>query len=142
MRTLPLALAFAALGLVGACGRPLEAPPYAGNLEDVLAGNPLAPGEKVKVTVLQKTKDATVQIIQLRVPIKTHYHKHSDETVYLIRGQGMMMVGGRRYEAGPGSLYHVPRRTVHAFAPQEGSVAVALSVFTPPFRQGDRTFEP
>ncbi|MDP8932471.1 MAG: cupin domain-containing protein, partial [Actinomycetota bacterium] len=45
-----------------------------------------------------------------------HVHSREDEAVYVIEGQMTFSVGGRRFEAGPGTLVWLPRNVAHTFA--------------------------
>jgi len=127
----------ASLLLLTACAHKPPVKPYAGTLDWVLSENPLADGEKIKVTVLSRSEDATVQIIQLRKDVPAHIHAHSQETVQLLRGRGRMMLDGKEHPAIAGSVFIVPKGTPHAFF-LTSEDAAALSVFSPPFRPGDR----
>jgi mannose-6-phosphate isomerase-like protein (cupin superfamily) len=77
------------------------------------------------------------RVIRVRAPIPPHVHEHSDEVVYLLEGGGVFTVAGRAIEVSRGAFLCVPRGTPHSFVPGvEG--AVAISLYTPALREGDR----
>jgi mannose-6-phosphate isomerase-like protein (cupin superfamily) len=77
------------------------------------------------------------RLIRVREPIKPHVHWHSDELVYILEGSGVFTVGDRRVEVSRGTFLCVPRGTPHSFAPGADG-ALAISLYTPAFRDGDR----
>jgi mannose-6-phosphate isomerase-like protein (cupin superfamily) len=77
------------------------------------------------------------RVIRVRAPIPLHVHEHSDELVYILAGSGVFTIAGKRIDVAPGAFTCVPRGTPHAFAPgAQGTVAISL--YTPAFRDGDR----
>ena len=138
---IPLALALFASACAGARARhkaKAEAP-YAGELRQWLVENPLGPGQKSRVTVLKRTQDATIQIIQTMAEVAPHKHRNSDETVYVLEGRGVLEIGDDKLPAAPGSFFFIPRGTRHAFTPE--GTAAALSIFTPTLGSNDRVYD-
>jgi mannose-6-phosphate isomerase-like protein (cupin superfamily) len=71
-------------------------------------------------------------------PLPAHFHRHSEENVYVVSGSGRMRVGDEWHELRAGSLVHVPKGVVHAFVPD--GLITAVSIFSPPFNERDREF--
>jgi mannose-6-phosphate isomerase-like protein (cupin superfamily) len=113
--------------------------PYSGNLQALLASNPLADGEKVKIIPLAQSPRANWQVIRLRVSVPAHVHKKSDETVQILAGRGILRVGKKRHQVKTGDVYVIPMGTEHEFI-LESPQADALSTFTPRFSPGDRIY--
>lgn len=110
------------------------------NVLDIVRLNPIGEGEAVKVTPISESAERTVNVVQARGPLKPHYHVHSDETVYVIQGRGILRAGSQTFELKPGDVLTIPRGMVHAYTPQGPETTVVLSVFTPRFQTGDRIF--
>jgi len=73
-----------------------------------------------------------------QTPLPAHLHRHSEENIYVLAGEGRMRIGAEWYELGPGSLIHVPEGVVHALVPR--GVMTAISIFSPPLDEHDREF--
>ena len=70
--------------------------------------------------------------------IAPHVHDRHEETVYVIAGEGRMVVGDQEIALAPGALVHVPRGVAHAV--EATFPLTALSIFAPPFDGKDRRF--
>ena len=73
-----------------------------------------------------------------QAPLAAHFHRHSEESIYVIAGTARMRIGDRWHELSAGSLVHVPRGVVHELVP--AGIITALSTFSPPFNERDREF--
>ena len=78
-----------------------------------------------------ETNGATT-VMQMTIPAgmgpPPHTHPGS-ETVYVISGSAHYNIGGEIFEAGPGSLFHIPAGTVENFKPT--STVRVLITYTP-----------
>jgi mannose-6-phosphate isomerase-like protein (cupin superfamily) len=79
-------------------------------IDEILKENPLKPGEKAQtITIAQ---DDTISLLVLRatkgVVIKRHFHKTHDETVYVIKGTGQILVNDKWVDLKPGTLHFNP----------------------------------
>jgi quercetin dioxygenase-like cupin family protein len=63
-----------------------------------------------------------------------HVHRQRDEAFYVLEGTFRFILGAEEFEAGPGSLVHVPRGTRHGF--RTGSSARALLFVAPAGLEG------
>jgi quercetin dioxygenase-like cupin family protein len=59
-----------------------------------------------------------------------HVHRAEEETVYVLEGRCAFQIGGRRLEAGPGTVVHAPRDVPHRLA-AVGRAARVLVLYTP-----------
>ena len=101
--------------------------------EKVLAENPLASGENIKITTLGQGQSVSHHIVQIRDREKPHLHKDHDGTVVMIKGHGHLMMENRRIDLSVGDIVYIPRGAVHYFVNTSIETAVAFVVFSPPF---------
>jgi quercetin dioxygenase-like cupin family protein len=59
-----------------------------------------------------------------------HFHKY-DEVIYILEGQGELVIDGETAQLGPGSCVHLPRTLVHCLANTGDSEMRVLGVFRP-----------
>ena len=113
-----------------------------GYIDEILKENPLPPGEKAQtITIAQ---DNTISLLVLRavegVVIKSHLHKTHDETVYVIKGTGQMLVNDKWVDIKPGTLHFNPMGKVHSTKVTGDEPLVVISIFTPAMKEPDRHF--
>jgi mannose-6-phosphate isomerase-like protein (cupin superfamily) len=111
-------------------------------IDEILKSNPLPPGEKAQtITIAQ---DNTISLLVLRavegVVIKPHLHKTHDETVYVIKGIGQMLVNDKWVDIKPGTLHFNPMGKVHSTKVTGNEPLVVISIFTPAMKEPDRHF--
>lgn len=90
--------------------------------------------------LIHESPEQTVTLLRVDGAVAAHRHLHSQETVYVISGKGTLEVEGGTRDLEAGDLVVIPPNTVHGFVPTDGP-AVVLSIFVPPFREGDRHLE-
>jgi mannose-6-phosphate isomerase-like protein (cupin superfamily) len=98
-------------------------------------------GNVVTYAKVHSDDDLFVQLARAEGPITMHRHLRSEETIYLVSGEGVLELsdGGRALHAG--DFVVVPRNTPHGFKPTGPKPAVLLSTFVPPFKTGDAILE-
>jgi mannose-6-phosphate isomerase-like protein (cupin superfamily) len=101
--------------------------------EKVLAENPLACGENIKITTLGQGQSVSDHVVQIRDREKPHLHKDHDGTVMMIKGHGYLMMENRRIDLSVGDIVYIPRGAVHYFVNTATEPTVAFVVFSPPF---------
>jgi quercetin dioxygenase-like cupin family protein len=111
-------------------------------VDEILAMNPPKAGEKIQMINVAQTDAVGVLIIRLLQggEKKPHYHKTHEETVYVIKGSGQMLVNDKWAELKPGTIHFNPRNAVHAVKNTAEEPLVAVSVFTPSMKEPDRHF--
>lgn len=102
-------------------------------LEKMLAENPLAPGENIKVVTLGQGATASHHVVQIRDRETPHVHKSHDATVMMLKGQGYLMLETRRVEIKAGDVVYIPRGAAHYFTNTDREPAVAFATYSPPF---------
>jgi len=112
------------------------------HIDEILKENPLKAGEKAQtITIAQ---DDTISLLVLRategVVIKSHLHKTHDETVYIIKGTGQMLIHDKWIDIKPGSLHFNPMGKVHSTKVTGNEPLVVISIFTPAMKEPDRHF--
>lgn len=99
----------------------------------------IKPQENSSVRVFMQGEHCTVNVIQAKSQIKSHYHAKHEEVVYVISGSGTMRLGNRKHLVKSGDLMYIPKNTVHGFSPQSRE-CVVVSIFSPAFDGKDRIF--
>ena len=112
------------------------------HIDEILKANPLKAGEKAQtITIAQ---DDTISLLVLRategVVIKSHLHKTHDETVYIIKGTGQMLINDKWVDIKPGTLHFNPMGKVHSTKVTGNEPLVVISIFTPAMKELDRHF--
>jgi quercetin dioxygenase-like cupin family protein len=111
-------------------------------VDEILAKNPLKAGEKMQLIKVAETGAVSVLIIRLLQggEVKPHFHKTHEETVYVIKGSGQMLVNDKWVELKAGTIHFNPMNAVHATKNNAEEPLVAVSVFTPSMKEPDRHF--
>jgi quercetin dioxygenase-like cupin family protein len=102
-------------------------------LDKILADNPLAPGENIKVANLGRSQSASQHVVQIRDREVAHIHKVHDATVTMLRGEGYLILGKKRINLKAGDVVHIPRGVPHYFVNTASQPTVALAVYSPAF---------
>ncbi len=66
-----------------------------------------------------------------------HYHRETEEIYYIVRGQGLMSLGGERREVGPGDGILIPPGTWHKIRNIGQDPLVFLCCCSPPYSHED-----
>jgi len=103
------------------------------DLEKILADNPLAPGDNIKVAHLGRSASASQHIVQIRDREFLHVHKLHDATVTMLRGQGYLVLDRQRINLNAGDVIHIPRGVAHQYVNTSSEPTVALAVYAPAF---------
>ena len=112
--SLPVCLFGAMLGVAGCVSGPHFYLQYGDEyreleLKKILAENPLAPGDNIKVTHLGRSASASQHVVQIRDREFLHVHKIHDATVAMLRGQGYLILDHQRINLEAGDVMHIPR---------------------------------
>jgi len=102
-----------------------------------LEKHPLARGEDISITTLLESVDLSALLFQVRGALPPHFHRLTQEIVYLLRGQGVFELGMEKVSVQAGAVLRVPAGMVHTFTAQ-GGTAVFLVVTTPRWDIRDR----
>ncbi|MGA2225589.1 MAG: cupin domain-containing protein [Syntrophobacteraceae bacterium] len=111
-------------------------------VDDILNANPLKEGEKIQI--INVAQDDTVSCVLIRftegAEIKPHFHKTHDETVYVIKGSGQMLVNDKWIDVKPGMVHFNPMNKVHSTRNTGKEPLVIFSIYTPSMKEPDRNF--
>jgi mannose-6-phosphate isomerase-like protein (cupin superfamily) len=69
-----------------------------------------------------------------------HFHKTQDETIYVIKGKGKMLVNNKWVDIKPRSFHFNPMGKVHSIKNIGNEPLVIISIFTPAMKEFDRHF--
>ncbi len=133
----------AVLGLAGCASAPSPGPrdfsrPEIADLQAQLERNPIGPGEAVRITKLVDSSDMSGLLVQVRDSMPPHFHKLTQEVVYMLRGEGLFQLGSERYPIKAGAVMRIPAGQTHTFTNQGQAPAVFFVVTTPRWDEQDR----
>lgn len=104
----------------------------------MLERNPIGPGEAVRITTLVESPEMSGILVQVRDSMPPHFHKLTQEVVYMLRGEGMLLLGTERIPIKTGGVVRIPAGAVHTFTNQGPAPAVFFVVTTPRWDEQDR----
>ncbi len=113
-------------------------PPAIADLQALLERNPIGPGEAVRITKLVESPDMSGILVQVRSAMPPHFHKLTQEVVYMLRGEGLFQLGNERYPVKAGAVMRIPAGQIHTFTNQGSAPAVFFVVTTPRWDEQDR----
>lgn len=108
------------------------------DLQAQLERNPIGRGEAVRITKLVDSPDMSGLLVQVRGSLPPHFHKLTQEVVYMLRGEGMLQLGTDRIPIKAGAVARIPAGTVHTFTNTGETPAVFFVVTTPRWDEQDR----
>jgi quercetin dioxygenase-like cupin family protein len=105
---------------------------YTINIKDVNVKE--LPGRNVYVlTENLKVDNLTVGICEVPPLSSMVPHKHSqEETIYILHGQGYVVINGVKERISPGTLVHFPSNAEHCTTNESDEVMKFLFSFSPP----------
>jgi mannose-6-phosphate isomerase-like protein (cupin superfamily) len=87
--------------------------------------------EPLKESILGCTQTATTRLLQLREPLAEHVHANVDEMLYVVAGEGTLLVPSRpAAQIAPGSLSIVPRGAPHTIERRGRNPLIVLSILS------------
>ncbi len=112
------------------------------HIDEILQANPMKVGEKVQM--IPVAQDDTIALFVVRViegfAIKSHFHKTHDETDYVIKGTGQMLINDKWVDIKPGSLHFNPMGKVHTERSTGNEPLVFIEILTPGMKERDINF--
>jgi len=112
------------------------------NLNELAEENPLENECQPSVIPVASKENASIYLVQM-VPgasIPLHYHKSHDELVYIIEGEGMMIINGEEYIVRPFDMLYVPSGVTHSLTAINDENLKVISTFAPAFDGVDRVY--
>ena len=138
MRRHPICLLLAAYLVVGCAHSGPPVPPDIADLLARLERDPIAPGEAVRITKLVESPDMSGLLVQVRGSLPPHFHKLTQEVVYMLSGEGLLQLDADRIPIKAGAVVRIPAGRVHTFTNQGHAPAVFFVVTTPRWDEQDR----
>jgi len=113
-----------------------------GQVEEILKANLPVAGEKVKMIKVAEDDSVTFFIARIAegAEVKSHFHKTHSESVYVIKGAGQLLIGGKFVEVKPGTVHLNSQTQVHSLKNAGSGELIILSIFTPALKEPDRHF--
>lgn len=108
------------------------------NLFVQLVRNPISSDEELRITKLVESPEMSGLLVQVRGSLPPHFHKHTQEIVYLILGEGVFQLGADRMPVRTGAVMRIPAGLVHTFTNSGQIPAVFFVVTTPQWDEQDR----
>src|SRR5262245_22816807 len=134
----------AGLGRTACARRP--APVVAGalpeGLDGFLAAHPLAAGQPLRADEIGRSTAASWHIVQIVGAETPHRHRLHDLSAFVLRGEGVLTLDGRRIPMRAGDAALIARERRHWFANRGPGPSVTLAVFSPPLDAPDLVPEP
>ena len=126
--------------LIGVPGHSDIVPPHLDitNLFIHLGRNQISSDEELRITKLVESPELSGLLVQVRGSLPPHFHKHTQEIVYLLRGEGVFQLGADRMPIGAGAVMRIPAGQVHTFTNTGPAPAVFFVVTTPRWDEQDR----
>ena len=111
-------------------------------VDEILKENPPKPGEKIQRIKVAEDNTLTFLVLTLAggAEVKAHLHKTHDETVYIIKGTGKMLVNDKWVDIKPGTLHFNPMGKVHHTKNTGNEPIVVISIYTPAMKEPDTNF--
>ena len=71
---------------------------------------------------------------------RTHYHKHTEEAYYVLDGEGIINVEGKKYFVKKDCVVYIPTNNVHRIENSGKKILKILTIDQPPFDPKDSNF--
>ncbi len=99
-----------------------------------------APGsyENIHIQTLHHDSLVSSFLIFIKKEVKAHRHDHHAEHVYILEGEGEMILGKEKIKVKKGSLIYIPAGTVHSLKVLSKKPMRVLSLQAPYFDGKDR----
>ena len=111
-------------------------------VDELLVENPLPEGKKGQA--IKIAEDDTVTILLVRqiegAGLKPHFHKTHDESLYVVRGAGQLLINDKWVDLKPGSIHFNPKGKVHCSKQMGSEPLITIAIFTPGMKEPDRQF--
>lgn len=83
------------------------------NVRDMIQKIVLNPELKIGTGKVFQSEEMSFYLAQVASEIPAHYHKLSDETYYVYRGQGTMRVNDEYRDVSAGDIVFIPKGSIH-----------------------------
>ncbi|MEO1496690.1 MAG: cupin domain-containing protein [Planctomycetota bacterium] len=108
---------------------------------DTLPATPCPCGVARRAFVDEADGVASMHLVEIATPAKTHYHKQLTELYYVLEGEGHLELDGERHPVAPGSAVLIKPGCRHRAVPAGAAVLRILNVPVPAFDPDDEWFD-
>lgn len=115
-------------------------PSFAQDKSDILRLQPDSAITGTRVLKIAGDKNSSSFIIWITEAVKAHKHLHHSETIYVLEGEGEMLLGINKHSLKPGDFIFIPEGMVHSVNVKSAVPLKVLSVQSPEFLGDDRVF--
>lgn len=106
-------------------------------LPEWFAAHPIPEGKTVQGDMVYASPRSVVGLTSLiGVPVGSHHHFSCEEIVYVLEGEGQMLINGNWVPVKAGDLHVNPRGIIHGTNADKGQLKV-VGIFAPPQAKGD-----
>lgn len=92
----------------------------------------------VEVEVLNHNKHHSCFSIAVSDTVKPHYHAKHIETLYVIKGNGILYIGSEKFYLKQGDYISIPQGAIHSYKNTHPEFTQVLSIQAPKFEGKDR----
>ncbi len=97
-------------------------------------------GQGNHVEKMHSDSNCSSFMIWVNHEVKPHRHNYHSEHVYVIEGEGNMLLGEELIQIKEGDIIAIPEGTIHAVKPFKGITLKVISIQSPEFKGKDREF--
>ena len=94
--------------------------------------------DNLSIHSLNSDSNVTSVVIWIRKEVKPHLHASHTEHVYILEGNGRMLLGEKTIDVNPGDLIFIPENTQHALKVTSDVPMKVISIQAPEFDGKDR----
>jgi mannose-6-phosphate isomerase-like protein (cupin superfamily) len=111
-------------------------------IEELLKKNPLPEGQKSQEIKISENDNASISLIRSveGAGLKPYFQATHDETMYIVKGTGQLLVNDKWVDLKPGIIHFNPVGKTHAYKQIGAEPLVFISIFTPGMKDPDRQF--
>ncbi|SMC76703.1 cupin domain-containing protein [Sporomusa malonica] len=112
------------------------------NVLENMAKTPIDPEVGIAIVEGMAEPGVSMGLAVVKDRIRPHYQKVSDELYYILRGQGIITIGGERQELREGDVVAIPKGQVHGFVNTGKEPCLVLFSSGPKFEADKDRFFP
>lgn len=113
---------------------------YGQNVKSLVNINAPKSFENIHVEKLSSDKNATNLLIFVKNNVRAHKHNKHTETIFVIDGEAVMVIGKEAKSIKAGDFIIIPEKTIHSVKVTSKIPLKVLSVQAPEFLGKDRIF--
>lgn len=97
--------------------------------------------ENIYVRPISADSLSSTFLIWIKKEVKAHRHEFHTEHVYIVEGNGTLMLGDTMYTIKAGNWIYIPQNTIHRVRVTSSFPMKVISIQTPYFDGSDRILE-